>query len=166
MNSKEILENIISPSIETANLTMPNFKLDQLNQDTIFYGKENAVLDSLNLVSFIFIIEEQIEKVTQKKVTITTQDVLDSNQPPFLNLENLTLFINKKITVFDHLTWRPYCHVKDFAKVIYSILHKDIKRKKFEIFNVGSSKNNYTKIMILEKIKKYIKRFKIIYKKN
>lgn len=76
------------------------------------------------------------------------------------------IFINKKITVFDHLTWRPYCHVKDFAKVIYSILHKDIKRKKFEIFNVGSSKNNYTKIMILEKIKKYIKRFKIIYKKN
>ena len=76
------------------------------------------------------------------------------------------IFINKKITVFDHLTWRPYCHVKDFAKVIYSILHKDIKRKKFEIFNVGSSKNNYTKIKILEKIKKYIKRFKIIYKKN
>lgn len=76
------------------------------------------------------------------------------------------IFINKKITVFDHLTWRPYCHVRDFAKVIYSILHKDIKRKKFEIFNVGSSKNNYTKIMILEKIKKYIKRFKIIYKKN
>ena len=76
------------------------------------------------------------------------------------------IFINKKITVFDHFTWRPYCHVRDFAKVIYSILHKDIKRKKFEIFNVGSSKNNYTKIMILEKIKKYIKRFKIIYKKN
>ena len=76
------------------------------------------------------------------------------------------IFINKKITVFDHLTWRPYCHVRDFAKVIYSILHKDIKRKKFEIFNVGSSKNNYTKIMILEKIKKYIKRFNIIYKKN
>lgn len=76
------------------------------------------------------------------------------------------IFINKKITVFDHLTWRPYCHVRDFAKVIYSILHKDIKRKKFEIFNVGSSKNNYTKIMILEKIKKYIKKFKIIYKKN
>lgn len=97
MNSKEILEKIISPSIETANLTMPNFKLDQLNQDTIFYGKENAVLDSLNLVSFIFILEEQIEKVSQKKVTITTQDVLDSNQPPFLNLENLIFFINKKI---------------------------------------------------------------------
>lgn len=76
------------------------------------------------------------------------------------------IFINKKIIVFDHLTWRPYCHVRDFAKVIFSILHKDVKRKKFEIFNVGSSKNNYTKIMILEKIKKYIKRFKIIYKKN
>jgi nucleoside-diphosphate-sugar epimerase len=76
------------------------------------------------------------------------------------------IFINKKITVFDHLTWRPYCHVRDFSKVIYSILHKDIKRKKFEIFNVGSSKNNYTKIMILEKIRKYIKRFNIIYKKN
>lgn len=77
------------------------------------------------------------------------------------------IYLNKKIEVFDPYTWRPYCHVKDFADIIFKIISKEsIKRDKFEIFNAGSSKNNFNKMMILGKIKKFIKKFKIILKKD
>ena len=28
----------------------------------------------------------------------------------------LNAFLNKRIDIYDHLTWRPYCHVKDFVR--------------------------------------------------
>ena len=72
------------------------------------------------------------------------------------------IYIKKKIEIFDPYTWRPYCHVKDFAKIFYKIIiKKNVNRKKVEIFNVGSSLNNYNKIMIIKKIKKYIKDFHV-----
>lgn len=77
------------------------------------------------------------------------------------------IYINKFIDVFDPYTWRPYCHVLDFAKIFYMLLVKNnIKRKNIEIFNVGNSSNNFNKFMIIKKIKKYIKNFKIILKPN
>tara|TARA_Y100001935_G_C17277806_1_gene495700 strand:+ start:117 stop:1133 length:1017 start_codon:yes stop_codon:yes gene_type:complete len=73
------------------------------------------------------------------------------------------IYLNKKIEVYDPYTWRPYCHVKDFANVIFQIISKkNIKRKKCEIFNAGSSKNNFNKIMIINRIRKHIKKFKVI----
>ena len=73
------------------------------------------------------------------------------------------IFLNKRIEVYDPYTWRPYCHVKDFANIIFQIISKkNIKRNKCEIFNAGSSKNNFNKMMVINRIKKYIKKFKII----
>lgn len=73
------------------------------------------------------------------------------------------IFLNKKIEVYDPYTWRPYCHVNDFANIIFQIISKkNIKRNKCEIFNAGSSKNNFNKMMVINRIKKYIKKFKII----
>ena len=34
------------------------------------------------------------------------------------------IYLNKKIEVYDPYTWRPYCHVKDFARIIYQIISK------------------------------------------
>ena len=73
------------------------------------------------------------------------------------------IFLKKKIEVYDPYTWRPYCHVKDFAQIIFQIISKkNIKRKQCEIFNAGSSKNNFNKMMVINRIKKYIKNFEII----
>ena len=73
------------------------------------------------------------------------------------------IYLNKKIEVYDPYTWRPYCHVKDFANIIFQIVSKEnVKRSKCEIFNAGSSKNNFNKMMLINKIKKYIKNFKIV----
>ena len=35
------------------------------------------------------------------------------------------IFLNKDLEVYDPDTWRPYCHVNDFAELIYLTLDAD-----------------------------------------
>ena len=72
-----------------------------------------------------------------------------------------TLFLNKTLDVYDADTWRPYCHVKDFAKFIEIILNSDSEKINFEIFNAGSTENNFTKRMLVNEISKIIPNSKI-----
>ena len=72
----------------------------------------------------------------------------------------LNAFLKKKIEIYDHKTWRPYCHVKDFCKVINICLNLDYKKSYFNILNVGSNKNNFRKIDLARRIKKIIPAFK------
>ncbi len=66
------------------------------------------------------------------------------------------IYLKNNLEVYDTGTWRPYCHVNDFAGAIYkTIMKKDINL--FDIFNVGSNKNNFTKENIIKKINKFIK---------
>ena len=46
-----------------------------------------------------------------------------------------TIMQKKQLLIYDENTWRPYCHVYDFARLIY-IISKSLKKNKFEIFNV------------------------------
>jgi nucleoside-diphosphate-sugar epimerase len=73
------------------------------------------------------------------------------------------IFFKKKFNVYDLNTWRPYCHVKDFARAIYTVISSKFNKINFEIFNVGSNKNNYTKKEIISKIAKYVQSNKIKY---
>jgi len=73
---------------------------------------------------------------------------------------------NKEITVYDKETWRPYCHVKDFARLMIKILKAPKEIVDFEIFNAGGDENNYTKEMIAESIKNILSTGKINYLKN
>ena len=71
----------------------------------------------------------------------------------------LNAFLEKKIEIYDHLTWRPYCHVIDFCKVINNFLNLNYQKASFNIVNVGSNKNNFRKIDIAKRIKKIIPSF-------
>ena len=66
-----------------------------------------------------------------------------------------TIMQKKKLIIYDENTWRPYCHVKDFARLIYKIFLSSNKTK-MEVLNVGENKNNATKLTILKKILKYL----------
>ncbi len=66
------------------------------------------------------------------------------------------IFNSTKLEVYDPDTWRPYCHVKDFANILLLILDTEKKKVSFEVFNAGSDENNQTKRMIVEKILKFI----------
>lgn len=76
------------------------------------------------------------------------------------------LFFKKKLIIYDASTWRPYCHVKDFCRLIHKTMKTKNKKIIGQVFNAGGDKNNFTKQGILNLIKKKIKDNKIIYKKN
>lgn len=65
------------------------------------------------------------------------------------------LFLKNNLVIYDANTWRPYCHVNDFAHLINIVLESEKKKINFEIFNAGGDKNNSTKLGITEQLKKY-----------
>ena len=62
----------------------------------------------------------------------------------------------KNLKIYDPDTWRPYCHVVDFARLIAKVILCEKDKTNFEIFNVGSDENNFTKRQILDQIVKTI----------
>jgi len=62
----------------------------------------------------------------------------------------------KDLLVFDENTWRPYCHVRDFAQLLETVVSSDNSNMNFEVFNAGGDKNNFTKKMIVDEILKRI----------
>ena len=49
-----------------------------------------------------------------------------------------------ELEVFDANTWRPYCHVRDFARLLEKVLESPISKVGYEIFNAGGDINNST----------------------
>ena len=66
------------------------------------------------------------------------------------------LYLGEELLVFDEHTWRPYCHVRDFARLIDLVINADSEKVYFEVFNAGGEVNNFTKKMIVDIIATYI----------
>jgi nucleoside-diphosphate-sugar epimerase len=62
------------------------------------------------------------------------------------------VYFGNELLVFDEYTWRPYCHVRDFARLIEISLNAPKEVVNFEIFNAGGDRNNFTKKMIIDSI--------------
>lgn len=73
------------------------------------------------------------------------------------------LYFNKILKVYDSLTWRPYCHVKDFSMIIKKIIDLKFSNHSVEIYNCGNNKSNFTKNDIIKKINKFIPNTKVYY---
>jgi len=73
------------------------------------------------------------------------------------------LYLKKTLRVYDSLTWRPYCHVKDFSIIINKFIKKQNIKYQINIYNCGNNKNNFTKKNIVNKIKKFLPRGQIDY---
>jgi len=65
------------------------------------------------------------------------------------------LYLKKYLEIYDFNTWRPYCHVKDFARLIELVIMSKNNLTDYQVFNAGSSKNNFTKKSIGNKIKMF-----------
>jgi nucleoside-diphosphate-sugar epimerase len=76
------------------------------------------------------------------------------------------LYFGNELLVFDEHTWRPYCHVSDFARLIELVLNAESSLVNFEVFNAGGEINNFTKKMIVEAILEQIPSAKIKYGTN
>ncbi len=58
---------------------------------------------------------------------------------------------------------RPYCHVDDLARAVMLVLRSPKKKVRANVFNVGDTKENYSKRMLMEEIQKQIPAAKAIY---
>lgn len=73
------------------------------------------------------------------------------------------LALGKKLVIFGEQFWRPYCHVKDLARSVISVLESEESKSAFEVFNVGDTRENYTKKMLVNEIGKQIEKIEIDY---
>jgi len=69
--------------------------------------------------------------------------------------------IDKKISIFGEDFWRPLIHVDDMADACISTLNASSNLISGQIFNVGSSNENYTKKQLANIIQKHISDTKI-----
>ncbi len=76
------------------------------------------------------------------------------------------LLKGNELVVYDPDTWRPYCHVNDFSRLISKVLEDQKTDFRFEVFNAGSNENNFTKRQIAELLAKKINGSKVKFKEG
>jgi len=59
--------------------------------------------------------------------------------------------------------WRPYCHVDDLARSVILVLESPEEKVRANVFNVGSTEENYNKGMIIEEVCKVVPDVKVHY---
>lgn len=77
-----------------------------------------------------------------------------------------TLANGRELVVFDADTWRPYCHVNDFAELVTRVFRADHSDVDSEVFNAGSDRNNATKRSLVEVIRKFLPDADVVYQKH
>jgi nucleoside-diphosphate-sugar epimerase len=58
---------------------------------------------------------------------------------------------------------RPYCHVDDLARAVVIAMEAPEEKVRAKVFNVGDTKENYSKRMLMEEIQKQLPETKVIY---
>ena len=76
------------------------------------------------------------------------------------------LALGRELLVFDAHTWRPYCHVRDFGRLIQTVLEAPLEQVAFEVFNAGGEKNNLTKQGVVETITGLLPNAKVRYQEH
>jgi nucleoside-diphosphate-sugar epimerase len=59
--------------------------------------------------------------------------------------------------------WRPYCHVDDLARSIILVLESPDEKVRANVFNVGTTEENYNKGMIIEEVCRVVPNVKVKY---
>ena len=59
--------------------------------------------------------------------------------------------------------WRPYCHVDDLARSMVLVLESPAEKVRANVFNVGSTGENYTKGMIISEVCKVVPAVKVYF---
>jgi len=92
-----------------------------------------------------------------------------SRRPRFdLTVNEFTkeLSLGRELKVFGEQFWRPYCHVVDLSRSVITALEAPEDKVAFEVFNVGDTRENYQKQMIVDEILKVIPDAHVTYVKK
>lgn len=83
-----------------------------------------------------------------------------------VNEFTMQLALGRELVIFGEQFWRPYCYVGDFSRAILAVLHAPKNKVAYEVFNVGDTRENYTKKMLAEELLKQIPEGKVKYVKR
>ncbi len=78
----------------------------------------------------------------------------------------MELALARELLVYDANTWRPYCHVRDFGRLIDLVFQAPKAKVAFEVFNAGGEVNNYTKQGIVDAILEQLPNAQVKYKEH
>jgi nucleoside-diphosphate-sugar epimerase len=76
------------------------------------------------------------------------------------------MFLGRELLVYDAETWRPYCHVQDFSRVVDQVLLAPVEQVSFEVFNAGGECNNFNKQSIVDEILRHLPDAPVKYKEK
>jgi nucleoside-diphosphate-sugar epimerase len=71
--------------------------------------------------------------------------------------------INGEQEIWGQQFWRPYCHVDDLARSVVLVLESPEEKVRANVFNVGSTEENYSKGMLIEEVCKVVPNVKVNY---
>jgi nucleoside-diphosphate-sugar epimerase len=71
--------------------------------------------------------------------------------------------INGEQEIWGPQFWRPYCHVDDLARAVILVLETGEEKVRANVFNVGSTEENYNKGMIIGEVCKVVPGVKVNY---
>jgi nucleoside-diphosphate-sugar epimerase len=71
--------------------------------------------------------------------------------------------VQGKQEIWGQQFWRPYCHVEDLARSVVLVLESPVEKVKANVFNVGSTEENYTKGMIIKEVCNVVPNVHVIY---
>lgn len=141
--------------------------------DPSAYVDENSDLAPLSLYAELkvkfenYILNEIVkdDRFTPTCLRFSTVYGISSRMRFDLTVNEFTkdLALGKELIVFGEHFYRPYCHVKDFSKAIIRVLDSPKEKTAYNVFNVGETKENYTKKMLVEEITKILPNSKIKY---
>ena len=132
--------------------------------DSEIYVDEGATLAPVSLyaelkVKFEKLLLEGIEKKAGFCPTALRFATVYGSSPRMrfdLTVNEFTkeLACGNELLVYGEQFWRPYCHVRDFANAILTVLNAPKEKVAYNVFNVGDTSQNYTKKMIIEELQK------------
>ena len=71
--------------------------------------------------------------------------------------------VNGEQPIWGAQFWRPYCHVDDLARAVVLVIESADEKVRANVFNVGSTEENYNKGMIIEEVCKVVPNVKVDY---
>ena len=89
---KEKIKNIVIDSLQEFNEEIDEGKLFEVSENTILLDKQGK-LDSLDFITLIFIIENNIFNKLGKNITIVSEKAFSKKYSPFKDVESLAEFV-------------------------------------------------------------------------
>ena len=73
-----------------------------------------------------------------------------------VNEFTMEILTKRKLVIFGEQFWRPYVHIRDIARAILCILESPVEKVRHEVFNVGSTTQNFQKQQLADMLKSHI----------